>query len=116
MKKLEPQDYINFCQCSYHLNEHQQVASVLSELISSEKQNFVLLAFQIGQDLHENENKWFQEKVIESLGQTGIAEGAKAKLVRIINGSFSQEQYIKFLIQNNKADYQTILQIKEKID
>lgn len=46
-KKLEPQEYINFCQCSYFLNDHESMAQTLFSLIMTEKQNSLLLTYQI---------------------------------------------------------------------
>ena len=37
-KKLEANEYINFCQCSYLLNEFELIATTLTTLIQSEKQ------------------------------------------------------------------------------
>lgn len=66
-KKLEPHEYIQFCQCSYYLNDYTTMAGTLCNLLQTEKQSSVLLAFQIAQDLQENENKFFCEKVIEQV-------------------------------------------------
>jgi len=65
----------------------------------------ILLAYQIGQDLNENENKPFLEKVVECLNINDIDLTQFKNLVKILNGSFTQEQHTKFLAQNNKSDY-----------
>jgi 26S proteasome regulatory subunit N2 len=53
-------DYVNVVQCLIYLDEPEQVASILENLI---RDNNVLMAYQLGLDLYENANQQFLLKV-----------------------------------------------------
>lgn len=55
-------DWVNICQCLMFLNDHEEVARILAELIKGGEQE-MLLAYQIGFDLVENEMQSFLLKV-----------------------------------------------------
>jgi len=81
-------DYVNVIQCLIYLDEPEQVASVLQNLILG---NNVLMAYQLGLDLYENATQQFLLKVKNLLkalvtvtqpmeiGESSAAEGTSSK-------------------------------------
>lgn len=61
-QKLQEPDYLSICQCLMLLDEPQQVATILEELLQGGSSQ-VLLAYQVAFDLFENENQRFLTKV-----------------------------------------------------
>lgn len=59
---MKEKDWVNICQCLMFLHDHEEVAQILAELISGGEQE-MLLAYQIGFDLVENEMQSFLLKV-----------------------------------------------------
>jgi 26S proteasome regulatory subunit N2 len=64
-KQREP-DYLSLCQCLMLLNEPQEVARVLQQLVQGEGAS-ALLAYQVAFDLFENEDQKFLARVRELL-------------------------------------------------
>ena len=60
-------DYLNVCQCLLHLNDSGKVATILNELIGKEDVQSLLMAYQIGFDLGENQNQPFLDRVAAAL-------------------------------------------------
>ncbi|GMH41090.1 hypothetical protein BSKO_09000 [Bryopsis sp. KO-2023] len=75
-------DWVNICQCLMFLNDHEEVAKILAELIRGGEQE-MLLAYQIGFDLVENEVQSFLLKVqshLESIVKVEEAPGTAQPL------------------------------------
>lgn len=68
-KKLQEPDYLSICQCLMLLDEPKQVANILMELLGSDETD-VLLAYQIGFDLFENQNQRFLINVKDNFPRT----------------------------------------------
>lgn len=126
-------DYVNVVQCLIYLDEPEQVANILENLVRS---NNVLMAFQIGLDLYENATQQFLLKVrnlLKALITTSqpmdIGEGevkqeepsAKVnqelkayidKLLTILNGEITINTNMQFLIKNNHSDLLILKTIK----
>ena len=62
-KEINYNEYANLSQCYFFLDQHEPVANLLFSLIKSNKQDSILLAYQISQDLSENENIVFLYKI-----------------------------------------------------
>lgn len=68
-------DYVDICQCLMFLDDAPEVAKILHKLLQGSEDD-VLLAYQVGFDLVENEMHSFLTKVQESLAPLGPAEPA----------------------------------------
>ena len=60
-------DYLNVCQCLLFLNDSGKVATILNDLIGKDDPQSLLLAYQIGFDLGENQNQPFLDRVAAAL-------------------------------------------------
>ena len=67
---LATPDYINVCQCLIFLDDPQNVAEILENLLKSDKSDSSLMAFQIGFDLYENATQQFLQKIQAALRAT----------------------------------------------
>lgn len=72
-QKLPEPDYLSLCQCLMLLDEPQQVAEVLQQLILGSS---TLVAYQVAFDLFENENQIFLTRVKDSLQDAAAADAA----------------------------------------
>lgn len=126
-------DYVNVVQCLIYLDEPEQVANILENLVRS---NSALMAFQIGLDLYENATQQFLLKVrnlLKALITTSqpmeIGEGESKqeepsskinpelkahidKLLTILNGEITINNNMQFLIKNNHSDLLILKTIK----
>ncbi len=132
-------DFVNVVQCLIYLDEPEQVALVLENLIRSEN---CLMAFQLGLDLYESATQQFLLKVknllkalitisqpmdtgevksVSADGSSGvyakakISEDLKAhieKLLVILSGEITINTNMQFLIKNNHSDLLVLKTIK----
>lgn len=80
------------------------------------------MAFQIAQDLSENENRGFINQIIGKLptinlndsseAQKNIETNAKPKLLTILNGKLTEEVSLLFLNNKNQTDKQVLANVK----
>ncbi|CAF0707844.1 unnamed protein product [Brachionus calyciflorus] len=131
-------DYVNVVQCLIYLDEPEQVASILENLVRA---NNVLMAFQIGLDLYENATQQFLLKVrnlLKALVTTSqpmdIGEGGAEvkqeeqqvkvneelkvhidKLLSILNGEITINTNMQFSIKNNHSDLLVLKTIKDAV-
>lgn len=125
-KELLPQEYIILSQCYFLGEDSKSIANLLFTMINSNDEHLVLLAFQIAQDLSENENQSFVNNLISkfpviNLSDTDdkgrkIEQVIKPKLFKVLNGKLSEELNSLFLTNRNKTDNQVILNLKTGID
>ncbi|WIA09523.1 hypothetical protein OEZ85_008919 [Tetradesmus obliquus] len=66
-EECEQPDYVVICQCLMFLDDAPEVAKILNKLLSSGREDDVLLAYQIAFDLVDNELQSFIIKVQEQL-------------------------------------------------
>lgn len=129
-------DYVNVVQCLIYLDEPEQVAVVLENLIRSDN---CLMAFQLGLDLYESATQQFLLKVknllkalitISQPMDTGemkteptdssdnkvkISDDLKVhieKLLVILSGEITINTNMQFLIKNNHSDLLVLKTIK----
>ena len=135
-------DYVNVVQCLIYLDEPEQVASVLENLIRS---NNALMAYQLGFDLYENATQQFLLKVRQLLkalvtvaqpmdtsdsaaataetpaavkteeAVSKISDDLKAyvdRLLLILSGEITINANMQFLIKNNHSDLLILKTIK----
>ena len=126
-------DYVNVVQCLIYLDEPEQVALVLENLIRSDN---CLMAFQLGLDLYESATQQFLLKVknllkalitISQPMDTGdvksepvenkakISDDLKVhieKLLVILSGEVTINTNMQFLIKNNHSDLLVLKTIK----
>lgn len=135
-------DYVNVVQCLIYLDEPEQVALVLENLIRSDN---CLMAFQLGLDLYESATQQFLLKVknllkalitISQPMDTGevkpesvdasttvdskmkISDDLKAhieKLLVILSGEITINTNMQFLIKNNHSDLLVLKTIKDVV-
>lgn len=135
---LSNPDYVSVVQCHIYLDEPEQVASILENLIRS---NNVLMAYQIGLDLYENATQQFLlkvknlikalttvtqpmdlgeaevrvEKTEESSSVSKVNDEIKSyidNLLIILNGEITINTNMQFLIKNNHSDLLVLKTIK----
>ena len=130
-------DYVNVVQCLIYLDEPEQVAVVLENLIRSDD---CLMAYQLGLDLYESATQQFLLKVKNLLkalitvaqpmdtgdaesevktekleGQAKISGDLKMlieKLLVILGGEITIDTNMQFLIKNNHSDLLVLKTIK----
>lgn len=133
-------DYVSVVQCLIYLDEPEQVATILENLI---RNNNVLMAYQIGLDLYENATQQFLLKVrnllkalitvtqpmdigdssvtsteqvkVEEKSALKVNDEIKAhidKLLVILNGEITINTNMQFLIKNNHSDLLVLKTIK----
>jgi 26S proteasome regulatory subunit N2 len=130
-------DYVNVVQCLIYLDEPEQVAVVLENLIRSDD---CLMAYQLGLDLYESATQQFLLKVKNLLkalitvaqpmdtgdaesevktekleGQAKISGDLKTlieKLLVILGGEITIDTNMQFLIKNNHSDLLVLKTIK----
>lgn len=134
-------DYVNVVQCLIYLDEPEQVAVVLENLIKSDD---CLMAYQLGLDLYESATQQFLLKVKNLLKalitvpqpmDTGdsaegevktekVEEEAKIggdlkmyieKLLVILGGEITIDTNMQFLIKNNHSDLLVLKTIKDVV-
>jgi len=137
-------DYVNVVQCLIYLDEPEQVAVVLENLIRS---NDCLMAYQLGLDLYESATQQFLLKVknllkalitvpqpmdigdalvegeVKAEPTTAVESEAKIsgdlkmyveKLLVILSGEITIDTNMQFLIKNNHSDLLVLKTIKVK--
>lgn len=130
-------DYVNVVQCLIYLDEPEQVALVLENLVRSDN---CLMAFQLGLDLYESATQQFLLKVKNLLKalitisqpmdtgdvkseptETAVDNKAKIsddlkvhieKLLVILSGEITINTNMQFLIKNNHSDLLVLKTIK----
>lgn len=134
-------DYVNLVQCLIYLDEPEQVATVLENLIRS---NNYLMAFQLGLDLYESATQQFLLKVknllkalititqpmemesdstpeikteptVATESKVSVNDEVKTnieKLLIILNGEITINSNMQFLIKNNHSDLLVLKTIK----
>ncbi|XP_047312220.1 26S proteasome non-ATPase regulatory subunit 1 homolog A-like [Impatiens glandulifera] len=138
-RELPCPDYSRICECFMVLYEAQGIAGVLEKLLRSENQDDALLAFQIGFDLVDNDDLFFQMEVIDALSDFQTEGNASAsednspitdgtsdpneadyaerliKMKGILSGETSKFLTVLFLRSHNKSDLLILETIKESI-
>jgi 26S proteasome regulatory subunit N2 len=134
-------DYVNLVQCLIYLDEPEQVATVLENLIRS---NNYLMAYQLGLDLYESATQQFLLKVknllkalititqpmemesdstpevkteptVATESKVSVNDEVKTnieKLLIILNGEITINSNMQFLIKNNHSDLLVLKTIK----
>lgn len=138
-------DYVNVVQCLIYLDEPEQVAVVLENLIRS---NDCLMAYQLGLDLYESATQQFLLKVknllkalitvpqpmdigdavvegeVKAEPTTAVESEAKIsgdlkmyieKLLVILSGEITIDTNMQFLIKNNHSDLLVLKTIKDAV-
>jgi len=133
-------DYVNVVQCLIYLDEPEQVAVVLENLIRADD---CLMAYQLGLDLYESATQQFLLKVKNLLkalitvpqpmdtgdaesevktekveGQAKISGDLKMyieKLLVILGGEITIDTNMQFLIKNNHSDLLVLKTIKDVV-
>jgi len=112
-------DNLNICMCYFRLGKFNETADVLVRLISGENRDF-LIALQISSDLFEVRDAYFLENLMNCLKAHSIESlevvDKREKVLKILSGSFNENCSLKFLSQNNRANKDTISQIKSSWD
>ncbi len=133
---LSNPDYVNVVQCLIYLDEPEQVASILETLL---KQNYNLMAFQLGLDLYESATQQFllkvrnllkalvtvqqpmelgdeqQQQVVKVEENSRVSDELRTqidKLLLILNGEVTINANMQFLIKNNHSDLLVLKTIK----
>jgi len=120
-------DYINLCQCLLFLDDHAGVAAVLDGLLEKGDPE---MAYQVGFDLHENQNQPFLLRVLNALPPSSEAkadpaappaeeDGYASQLTRlkdILSGKTATHNYLQFLYGHNHTDLNILKQIKDKLE
>lgn len=70
---------------------------MLTELLDKNEQQYTLLAFQISQDLADNESQQFARDLIKELGDSENKVENIIKLKRILDGTFGEDLNIQFI-------------------
>ncbi len=132
-------DYVNVVQCLIYLDEPEQVAVVLENLIRADN---CLMAFQLGLDLYESATQQFLLKIknllkalitisqpmdtgevkVETISDSAasdskakVSEDLKVhieKLLVILSGEITINTNMQFLIKNNHSDLLVLKTIK----
>jgi len=132
-------DYVNVVQCLIYLDEPEQVALVLENLIRADN---CLMAFQLGLDLYESATQQFLLKIknllkalitisqpmdtgevkVETISDSAatdskakVSEDLKVhieKLLVILSGEITINTNMQFLIKNNHSDLLVLKTIK----
>eukprot|EP00003_Mantamonas_plastica_P027059 TRINITY_DN56_c0_g1_i12.p2 TRINITY_DN56_c0_g1~~TRINITY_DN56_c0_g1_i12.p2 ORF type:complete len:808 (+),score=368.87 TRINITY_DN56_c0_g1_i12:843-3266(+) len=145
-QSLEVPDYINMCQCLIYLDDPDQVATVLGNLLHGGEGD-ELLSYQIAFDLCDTATQKFNLRVREVLhskqtefqssssaageGEGEAEQDAKSeeedndakefqgrlkKLVTILKGETSINLYLSFLCRNNKTDVRIMNNTKDALE
>lgn len=110
-------DYINLSQCYYFLNDYESIVQILYNLGKSEKQDDILLSYQIANDISENENLYFIDQVKQAfpIEQGANQQQIRSNLIKVLTGEIREQSHQLFLKNNYKADQQVIQKIKNSI-
>jgi 26S proteasome regulatory subunit N2 len=134
-KSMSNPDYVNMVQCLIYLDEPEQVANILENLIRS---NNILMVCQLGLDLYESATQQFLlkvknllrtlvsasqpmetseggEEVPQSKPEDKVGEEVRTnveKLLLILNGEITINTNMQFLIKNNHSDLLILKTIK----
>lgn len=100
-------DYYKIAKCQFHLNRPEQTAKLLIKLITSEKENDFLIAYQIAFDVVEKESQSYISEVVSHFKATASSFEDKSKaekLLIILRGDINERLYLQFLKKNNHTD------------
>jgi 26S proteasome regulatory subunit N2 len=130
-------DYLGVTQCLTFLDDSQQVASILSKLVSisvgkSDKDDtHTLIAYQVAFDLQDRAPQHFLQSVAKQLADTLTVksdesetvasdattyDGRLNKVLRILGGKETIHLYVDFLRHSNHSDLQILNNIKASFD
>jgi 26S proteasome regulatory subunit N2 len=125
--RLYSSDYFAITQCCVHLNDSHLATNLLRDLLESNDEDKILIAYQVAFDLVEMATQEFLTKVRDALGsrseekkEEGTSTGMEVDrpqgqgepdsknnveiVRRILTGVDAVKLYLEFLYRNNHAD------------
>jgi 26S proteasome regulatory subunit N2 len=122
--QLPVPDSLNMCRCLVFLEDAEGLASQLKSLVSSQKEEDVLLAYQIAFELCDNATQQFLAHVrlmlpatIASHSDSGDAVSTRlSTLRRILTNEPTINLFLQFLYRNNHADLGILKAIKASFE
>ena len=108
-------DYFAVTQCLTFLDDAKSVANILHQLISSESADNIVIAYQIGFDLHDRAPQHFLVSARDVLLQDSKAQqkdSPLSKLLNILSGEITIQHNVDFLLRHNHTDIQILNNIK----
>ncbi|KAG0345034.1 proteasome regulatory particle base subunit [Podila humilis] len=117
-RNLEVPDYVAINQCLVHLGDDAASAELLQNLIKTDTQADLLMAYQLAFDLENNATQIYLTKVAAAL-PTGAEEDVQSKYDKvksILSGKETIKLQLEFLCKNNHTDMLILKNSKTMLD
>ena len=111
---LTSPDYFSIIQCHVLLNDGKLASELLNDLINSNQEQSLLIAYQISFDLVDIASQDFLSTVANNLKSENEEEIKKLK--EILSGTLSIRLNLEFLNRNNKSDQLILKNTKDSLD
>ncbi|KAL9644481.1 hypothetical protein ABK040_009347 [Willaertia magna] len=118
-KQSDKIDYFAVTQCLTFLDDAKAVGDILYQLVTSEDTDKIVIAYQIGFDLHDRAPQHFLVTARQALlsdQKSQQKDNPISNLLNILSGEITIEHNVDFLFRHNHTDIQILNNIKSSFE